>query len=193
MAKMTLDKLSDKARQPTTQDFWTNPFFNQHARKAFRAYASMQMRQMQAFVTGRVSQCESPLEAAFMAWWLVVNSVGASSLEILPQHEAIARGKRYRIDFVVKAVRGGTYGLFAGVEDAPKVAIELDGHHYHEVTPAQATKRNKRDRDLIAEGWTVLHVSFSEFHDDAIGVVAAIVDDAEHVFEAALTGRLLAE
>jgi very-short-patch-repair endonuclease len=173
------------------QDFWTNAFFNQHARKAFRTFASMQMQYMQAHVMERVGACESPLEAAFMAWWLVMSSVGATSLELVPQQEVRAGNGRYRLDFVVRPVRGGMYSVFVGLEDAPKVCIELDGHHYHDKTRAQVNKRNKRDRDLASDGWVVLHASYSEFHDDAVATVTTVAENAHAVFEQVIGKRLL--
>lgn len=177
----------------TTVDLWSNGFFNQHARRAFSTFAALQMRWMQDRVMERVSACESPLEAAFFAWWIVINTVGASSLELVPQHEVTLRGRRYRLDFAVVPILGARYSMLVGLENAPKVCIELDGHHYHDKTKAQVTKRNRRDRDLAAEQWTVLHASYSEFHDDPVGTVTAIVGDADRVFQQAVTGRFLAE
>lgn len=174
-------------------DFWSDGFFNQHARKAFRAFASMQLRYMQAHVMKQIEPCESPLEAAFYTWWLVIHAVGATSLELVPQYDVWIGGKTYRLDFVVRPVRGGLFTIFAGLENAPKVAIELDGHHYHDKTPQQVTKRNRRDRALSTDGWTVLHVSYSEFHDDPIGTTTAIAENASGVFEAAMSGRLLGD
>lgn len=172
-------------------DFWTNPFFNQHARTAFRGYAAFQMRQFQDEVMKRVAVCESPLEAAFWTWWLMFEANGSLPLTLIPQQEVIARGRRYRLDFVVQPKEGRTYSLLIGRDDAPKVAVELDGHHYHDKTKAQATKRNRRDRDLASEGWTVLHASYSEFHDDPMWTVVGIQEDADRVFHQSVKGWLL--
>ena len=182
-----------KFNSPRTQspDFWADGFFNQHARKAFRAFASMQMRQMQAHVIRQIASCESPLEAAFYAWWIVLHSVGATSLDLIPQHPVRVGSKSYRLDFSVRPVHGGTFSMLAGTDAAPKVAIELDGHAYHDKTTEQVTTRNKRDRALSADGWTVLHVSYSEFHDDPIGTVTGIAEQVSAVFEQAISGRLL--
>lgn len=173
-------------------DFWADPFFNQHARKAFRAYASMQMQEMQSHVLRQVGRCESPLEAAFMAWWIVFQSTGGCSLDLFPQHEVTAMGRRYRLDFMVQPTPGRSYSMLLGLEAMPKVAIELDGHHYHEKTKKQVTKRNRRDRDLASVGWTVLHASFSEFHDDDVKATSDLMNDAEAPFYWAMKQRLLA-
>lgn len=174
-------------------DFWSDGFFNQHARKAFRAFAAMQLRYMQAHVMKQIEPCESPLEAAFFTWWLVIHAVGATSLELVPQQSVRIAGKNYRLDFVARPVRGGLFAMFVGLETAPKVAIELDGHTYHDRTPRLVTQQNRRDRALVTDGWTVLHVSYNEFHNDPTGTTTAIAESASAVFEAAMSGRLLAE
>lgn len=44
----------------------------------------------------------------------------------------------------------------------PLIAVEIDGHDFHERTKDQVTYRNRRDRDLQAAGWHVLHFSGGE-------------------------------
>lgn len=55
----------------------------------------------------------------------------------------------YRVDFVLEAF---------GVE----VVIEVDGHDFHEKTKEQAAKDKRRDRYLVANGYTVIHFTGSE-------------------------------
>lgn len=43
-----------------------------------------------------------------------------------------------------------------------RTVVELDGHEWHERTPEQAERDHKRDRQLIAEGYTVLRFSGRE-------------------------------
>lgn len=179
---------SDSNKGPI--DFWTDPFFNQHARKAIKVYAAQQMQAMQARMMSRVSACDSPLEAAFIAWWMVMVEP-FSSLEMVSQHNVTARGRRYRLDIYCRPLRDGRYAGLLGLEDAPKVAIELDGHSFHERTTTQVTKANRRDRDLIADGWTMLHVSGSEFHADALGTVINVCEDADAVYQSVMRTRLL--
>lgn len=42
------------------------------------------------------------------------------------------------------------------------IAIELDGHDFHERTKEQATRDKRRDRALVAAGWSVLRFTGSE-------------------------------
>ena len=105
-------------------------------------------------------RCESPLEAAWRVWWHVVTS-GAhhASSGRRPhatfQYETVADGQRYRLDVVIQDWNDdGTL--------VPILAVELDGHTYHERTPGQVAERNTRDRALQMAGWTVLHFSYEE-------------------------------
>jgi hypothetical protein len=43
-----------------------------------------------------------------------------------------------------------------------KIAVELDGHDFHERTKEQVKLRDRRDRVLQRHGWIVLHISGSE-------------------------------
>lgn len=115
---------------------------------------------------------DSPLEAAYWAWWLCMQAVDPnftqSSLELLRHVDVTAGGARYVIDFML--IHNGRAGRFGSTELAayaaarwPKIAIELDGHTFHEKTLEQVTYRNQRDRALQQEGWRVFHYSFDEF------------------------------
>lgn len=55
------------------------------------------------------------------------------------------------------------------------LAIEVDGHDFHERTKAQAQRDRSRDRALIAAGWTVLRFTGSEVHYNASGCVAEVL------------------
>lgn len=64
--------------------------------------------------------------------------------------------KKYRIDLAMvgRDIGGGTV----------KIAVELDGHDFHEKTKEQARKDKSRDRDLVAAGWSVLRFTGSEVY-----------------------------
>ena len=117
---------------------------------------------------------QSPLEMAFYGWWMVIRDCWATDadLELRPQHEVIANDRKYRLDFVATwrdkelIDAGEKLGL-----PIPQIAVELDGHEFHERTPEQVTKRNIRDRDLMASGWKVFHFSGSEFNANPQGCV----------------------
>lgn len=114
---------------------------------------------------------ESPLEFAFAACWSMVSTfppVGTLGPHAFVLDSQWPEGK-YRVDFRV-ALNPVKYGteLFRRFK---WIAVELDGHEFHEKTKAQVTKRNQRDRDLVAAGWTILRFSGSEFYRDPLGVV----------------------
>lgn len=116
------------------------------------------------------SRCESPLEWAFHACWGIYKAHPPVELEwpcefyLRPQ---VAVG-RYRIDFQVAPCHLDDDREFT--KFAP-IAIELDGHEFHEKTKQQVTRRNQRDRELISAGWTVLRFSGSEFYADPFGCI----------------------
>lgn len=106
---------------------------------------------------------ESPIEAIFEGWWMALRArfVG-DNVGLMSQFHVQAGGETYSIDFIVALdSHPGDYGSYVH-NDYPRVAIELDGHDFHERTKEQVTYRNKRDRDLQGAGWKVLHVSGSE-------------------------------
>ena len=123
----------------------------------------------------------SPIEAIFAVWWEAARMESSlygldPNLELISQVEVVAGGHTYRLDF---AVRGIDVDQLLLAKEAripePLLAIELDGHDFHERTKEQVTDRNRRDRDLQAAGWKVLHVSGSELYRDPRGVVDAIL------------------
>jgi len=112
--------------------------------------------------------CQSPAEQNFLAaavWSLGTKDYGycwpsvwspesdpplTHGLLIVPQQPA---GGRY-IDFAVYPHR---------------LAIEIDGHDYHERTKDQATRGKRRARDLQLLGWTVLPYTGSDVWNDPFG------------------------
>lgn len=127
----------------------------------------------------------SPLEAKFQAWWdakfIYEGYMGASNMPTVlwlrSQVDIKAGGHTYRVDFVPvydepRVVdqpldpRGihWEHRDWNGPLRHPFIAVELDGHDYHERTRAQVRHRDRRDRDLQAAGWRLMHFSGSEFH-----------------------------
>lgn len=68
--------------------------------------------------------------------------------------------RHYRLDFAVIAEREWPYPTI-------RIAIECDGHNFHERTKAQARRDRQRDRDLQASGWIVLRFTGQEIYEDA--------------------------
>lgn len=111
--------------------------------------------------------CESPVERLLM---LAIISHYAFTLEVpnnainggrfgdfsgdsvRPQYRVECSGHVYRLDFAVPSQR---------------LAIEVDGHDFHERTKAQASRDKARDRALTAAGWRVLRFTGSDVWNDA--------------------------
>jgi len=114
-----------------------------------------------AYFTLQDRRLESPIEQLFFATWEIQDRLNGmldrnpSGFCLHPQQPVTVGKRTYRLDFAV--------GLAAG--DWPcgdRVAVELDGHEFHERTKEQVQRRNQRDRDLQGVGWKVFHFSGSE-------------------------------
>lgn len=71
-----------------------------------------------------------------------------------------SNGEHYYADFAILK--------FDDEDDYGKVVVlvECDGHEFHEKTKAQVARRNKRDYNLKADGYDILHYSGSQIYDD---------------------------
>lgn len=124
---------------------------------------------------------ESPLEAIFYAWFSALLDFEAPEVylfNLIPQAEiTLASGKTYRLDFSVEfGPQSLANAAHARGIPQPKVAIELDGHQFHERTKEQVAYRNERDRALTSEGWAVIHFSGSELYRDPLSCARHVVD-----------------
>jgi very-short-patch-repair endonuclease len=114
-----------------------------------------------------LSRSESPIEAVFWVWWQAVATISMVTryphMFVLRQQYDVhlPDGVRYRLDFAVPQY---------------SIAIEVDGHDFHERTKEQVIYRNERDRRLQLAGWTVLHYSGTELLRKPAEVVTAIFE-----------------
>jgi len=115
-------------------------------------------QQIDAYVTHKLSRCESPIER-ILGEALVLMSVMVSP-EVLHGHEkpifeveqqVVVRN--FRLDFLV------SYSLHG---KKWSVAVECDGHDYHERTKEQAKRDKSRDRILAIDGIQTLRFTGSE-------------------------------
>lgn len=122
-------------------------------------------------VTGNTLVFDSPLEAIFWLWWhAMVRIDGVLQDELVLQPHKVERidEHAYALDFVVWSVRARA--------NWPLIAIELDGHTFHEKTLEQVTYRNQRDRALQQRGWRVFHFSWNEFTAQPEASVNEVLD-----------------
>lgn len=89
-------------------------------------------------------------------------ALSAPQIGIIPQ----AQWQNYRIDIAV-LTPGANGGRL-------KVAIECDGHDFHEKTKEQASRDKSRDRDLTLGGWVPMHFTGSEIYKDAAKCAAQV-------------------
>ena len=85
------------------------------------------------------------------------------------EHEYLLREpKDYRLDFLLTLERDEHEGSSesTGLVHA-KVAVEVDGHDYHERTKEQAKRDRLRDRMLTQAGYFVMRYTGSEVYQDA--------------------------
>lgn len=116
-----------------------------------------------------VSYCHSFL----MEGYGPLNGLVAKPDEVLDEGEINLRQQvrilDWRVDFVVSV----------GVRErgrirARRLAIECDGHDFHERTKEQAARDRSRDRALQAAGYTVMRFTGSELYRDPVGCVLEI-------------------
>jgi very-short-patch-repair endonuclease len=81
--------------------------------------------------------------------------------------EAQAKVGHYSADFVL------TLQLYSGAKAV--VAVEIDGHDFHEKTKQQAAHDKKRDRFFAAQGLTLLRFTGSEVHKNPAACVSEVL------------------
>lgn len=135
------------------------------------------------FYTSMVSDFEeskiiSPLEQLFYLKWALRTDYLSSPILLNPQTKI---GK-YRVDFSLNFLE-----FFIGMVDdvnilekinknIPLVAIEIDGHDFHEKTKKQVESDKKRERFLIKNGWVVIRFSGTEVFKDALYCVNEVYE-----------------
>lgn len=134
-----------------------------------------------------LQRCESPLERALLEAFLHGEDRFCVSLACTPraaaggfetgswvdgsfdcidlfvQHELRIEERSVRLDFAL-------------VGRGVRLAIEVDGHDFHERTKEQAERDRSRDRALQRAGWTVLRFTGREVNRDAARCVAEVLD-----------------
>lgn len=123
-----------------------------------------------------LGRCESPIEQlvalAFASEWFLEDA------EITEQTGRFASDLRRMTIEVRQQVSVCGYRLDFAVTDTTdgwKIAIECDGHDFHDRTPAQAERDKSRDRVLAAAGWRVLRFTGREIYRDPTVVVRDVV------------------
>lgn len=84
---------------------------------------------------------------------------------VAPQVEVRKIRFSYRVDFLAMAIFGG---------NSRKLAIECDGHAFHEKTKEQAQRDKERDRALLSYGIPVMRFTGAEIWKDPMKCVGQV-------------------
>lgn len=125
-----------------------------------------------------LARCESPIERRLAVHLLSV--ADGFPFDVLAQHEVTVDSKQYRLDFAV---------MESSLSDL-KIAIEADGHDYHERTKIQAAHDRSRDRALTLDGWTVLRFTGSEIWRNPRACAQQVYDCVLNAFDKAEDANL---
>jgi len=146
---------------------WTDGQRDRFIKKLVASVADQVQDHFKHEAARKATSFDSPIELAFyLAWqlrhfWYLGQVSG--TLALLPQYKVSANGRDYRLDFAI-------------IHEGLRVAIENDGHEFHERTPEQVDYRNQRDLDLQNDGWTIVHLSGRQILHDPAGCVQAVQD-----------------
>lgn len=124
--------------------------------------------------------CKSPIEVTFFVTLnmmmnlrrdpMVLRNSTKTPKGICPQWsiEAQAKVDRYSADFLIRREPDdGVFGL----------AIECDGHDFHERTKDQAAHDRQRDRAFQAAGLKIFRFTGMEIHKDAFSCAMEVVQE----------------
>ena len=114
---------------------------------------------------------DSEVDAVF------ITSLGQRSAPSCVLQPVVRVGEaRYRIDIALR--------LDAEAVDARVwLAIECDGHEFHEKTKEQAQRDKRRDRDLQSIGWTVARLTGAEIFRDPYAAAKSVYQLAQSVLD----------
>jgi Protein of unknown function (DUF559) len=137
---------------------------------ALAVAALVQFHQTELTTPTLYRRCESPLEAAFRVWWYVASLHRTSPVpQLVYQHDVHVDGRTYRLDVAIFDTQPDGMRV-------PMIAVELDGHTFHERTRQQVVERNARDRALQSVGWTVMHFSYDEISANGLPCAVEVLE-----------------
>ena len=146
--------------------------------------------------------CESPIEAklgrflydnwcnpngysAGLYGWLFPSGTSAELIRLFLDNNLNFEGANFKFGFSPQVVIGSYRVDFLVVgQGMPKsepmlIAVECDGHDFHEKTKEQAARDKARDRALVGAGYYVMRFTGAEIWRDAEGCCQQILDAIE--------------
>jgi len=120
------------------------------------------------------------MEDLFQGAYEVVWMVGGYGATLPRRLESQQVYGPYRLDFSIQG---------EGEKGRYQIAIEIDGHDFHERTKEQASKDKERDRYLQKHNWKVLRFSGSDIYRNCFGCAQEVI----HAYVVAHTGKEIRE
>jgi len=123
------------------------------------------------------AKVNSPIERKLIAellTYLCVSSYSYDTFILLPGEPfGVPRGQKL---CMAPQHRVGRFIVDIAMQrfNGPKLAVECDGHDYHERTKDQAAYDRYRDRYIASRGWVIARFTGSEIYHDAYGCVQEI-------------------
>lgn len=121
-----------------------------------------------------LGRCESPIESMFLAQFCALAGeygYGIGRQVRVPSETIVVKPQawvdRFRVDFLI------TFDFFG---DVLEIAVECDGHEWHERTKAQAKRDRARDRALQSVGYEVLRFTGSEINGAPLGCASEVLN-----------------
>ena len=108
----------------------------------------------------------SPIEQIFLLEWKVAGLDKKLNVRLAPHEPVDTEVGSYTVDFLIVPEDPSLENV--------KIAIELDGHEFHEKTSQQVRKDKARERAIVQQGVTVLRFSGSEIVRNGRGCVEEV-------------------
>jgi len=114
----------------------------------------------------------SPLEQIFMIEWRFLEYVRCCRFpfDLVAQYGNDSDTGKYFLDFqiffLLDADAHFDTSLLSLVNE-PLLAVEIDGHEFHEKTKRQVEYHKARERFLVSKGWQILRFAGTEVYKDA--------------------------
>lgn len=136
----------------------------------------------------------SPIETVFAIWfaaWSQLSPGPRRQITLRPQHEIRCEERTYRVDFALVPTHPVLETFARQTAQFPlPIAVELDGHAFHERTREQVQSRDRRDRDLLNQNWRLFHFSGSELIANPAAVVDEVLEAASPHMQSLIDGVL---
>lgn len=153
-----------------------------------REFKAAALASIEARLNGFARELESPIEEELF-WALIAEADGVDDvfgalvlgynggfyqLEVKPQAK-LCLG-RYRVDLMLDVLEPVRRKSTPFEPPELRIAVECDGHDFHEKTKDQAQRDKARDRELQALGLRVIRFTGSEIRRDPATCARAVID-----------------